>query len=66
MKSAQTIGITVVGGVVILAGLIMLVIPGPGLLTVAAGLAILATRFAWAKKRLEQMKLWLKKYTGTK
>jgi uncharacterized protein (TIGR02611 family) len=40
--------------VVVLAGLAMIPLPGPGLLIVAAGLAILALEFAWAERWLER------------
>jgi uncharacterized protein (TIGR02611 family) len=48
--------ITLSGLTVILVGVVMLVVPGPGLLTIAAGLAILATEFAWAKKLTEPLR----------
>jgi hypothetical protein len=41
-----------VGGLLIAAGLALLVLPGPGLLLIAAGMAVLATEFAWAERRL--------------
>ncbi len=34
---------------VLLLGIAMLVLPGPGWLTIFAGMAILATEFAWAR-----------------
>lgn len=42
--------IALMGGTVLLIGLAMLVLPGPGLPIVAAGLAILATEFLWARR----------------
>jgi uncharacterized protein (TIGR02611 family) len=47
---------TAAGGVLLVAGIAMLVLPGPGWLTIAAGLAILATEFAWARRLLDQLK----------
>jgi uncharacterized protein (TIGR02611 family) len=47
---------TAAGGVLLIAGVAMLVLPGPGWLTIAAGLAILATEFAWARRLLDQLK----------
>ena len=41
---------TVVGGAVILAGVAMLVLPGPGLVVMGIGLAILATEWEWARR----------------
>ncbi len=46
----------VVGVLLIVAGLIMFVAPGPGWLTVILGLAVLATEFAWAHRTLEWSK----------
>ena len=48
------IGMAVFGFVVVLAGLAMLVLPGPGLLVIAIGLGILALEFAWAERLLER------------
>lgn len=39
-----------VGCLVVVAGLLMIPYPGPGWLVVFAGLAILATEFAWAHR----------------
>ena len=39
-----------------MAGIAMLALPGPGWLTIAAGLAILATEFVWARRALDQLK----------
>ncbi len=40
----------VVGWIVVLAGIVMLVLPGPGWVVIFVGFAILATEFASAKK----------------
>lgn len=44
--------VTLVGSVVLAAGLIMMVTPGPGLVGIVAGLAILATEWDWAERWL--------------
>ena len=46
--------VAVVGSTVLLIGLALLVLPGPGVLTVVAGLAILAAEFAWARALLNR------------
>jgi tellurite resistance protein TerC len=47
----------IIGGFLLLAaGIAMLVLPGPGWLTIAAGLAILAGEFLWARQWLDQIK----------
>jgi uncharacterized protein (TIGR02611 family) len=48
------IGFALFGFLVVLAGLAMLVLPGPGLLVIAIGLGILALEFAWAERLLER------------
>ncbi len=58
---ARRIVIAVIGGTVVLAGVIMLVAPGPGLIVIPLGLAILALEFAWAKVWLERLKARLTK-----
>ena len=42
--------IALIGGTVLLLGVVMLVLPGPGALVIAAGVAILATEFVWARR----------------
>jgi uncharacterized protein (TIGR02611 family) len=43
-----------VGFTVLLGGIAMLVLPGPGLLVIVVGLTILAVEFAWAERMLER------------
>ena len=45
-----------VGSTLVVAGVAMLVLPGPGLLTIFAGVAILAAEFTWAEILLRRMK----------
>lgn len=40
----------------VLLGLFLLVLPGPGIVTIAGGLAILAIDFVWARRALDWMK----------
>jgi tellurite resistance protein TerC len=55
-RLARKFGVTVGGGVLLLAGVAMLVLPGPGILVIIAGLAVLATEYAWAKRPLDAMR----------
>ncbi|WP_030214818.1 TIGR02611 family protein [Streptomyces bikiniensis] len=43
------VGVFVVGLAVVVAGVLMLVLPGPGWLVIFAGMAIWATEFVWAQ-----------------
>ena len=47
------LGFIIVGFTVLLAGLAMVVLPGPALAVIPIGLAILSLEFAWAAKLLE-------------
>jgi len=40
--------VLVAGVLLVVAGLAMLVLPGPGLITILLGFVVLATEFAWA------------------
>ncbi|MFP5370103.1 MAG: PGPGW domain-containing protein [Actinomycetes bacterium] len=55
-RTVKTVVVAVLGGLLTLAGIALLVLPGPGFVLVAAGLAVLATRFPWAKKPLDYAK----------
>jgi len=44
--------VTVIGMIVLIAGIIMIPYPGPGWITVFAGLGILSTEYVWAKRLL--------------
>jgi len=50
------IGRVTLGIVVLFAGLLMLPLPGPGLVTIAAGLALLASDVPYARKLLESVR----------
>ena len=50
------IGRVFLGTIVVIAGLLMLPLPGPGMLTIAAGLALLASDVPFARKLLENVR----------
>jgi tellurite resistance protein TerC len=53
-RHVRRIVVLVFGGTVLLLGVVMLAAPGPGLLTIFAGLTILAAEFAWARRLLKR------------
>jgi uncharacterized protein (TIGR02611 family) len=55
-RNGRRIAITVVGIVVLLAGLALLVLPGPGWLLIFVGLSILGTEYVWAQRLLRVAK----------
>jgi hypothetical protein len=52
----KRIVIMVVGGTVFAIGVAMIVLPGPALIVIPAGLAILAVEFAWARRWLRSIR----------
>lgn len=56
LRSGKRIAVTLLGFGLVAAGLLMLVLPGPGILVVLAGLAVLATEYAWARYALDETK----------
>jgi uncharacterized protein (TIGR02611 family) len=54
LNMAWRLGVLLVGSAVLLGGLIMMVTPGPGILGIIVGLAILATEFEWAHRALHR------------
>ncbi len=55
-RTAKRVVITIVGGSVVLVGVAMLVLPGPALLVIPVGLAILGLEWAWARRFLRKIK----------
>ena len=53
-KAARRIVVGVVGVTVLLIGVVMIVTPGPALVVIPVGLAILSIEFTWAR-------IWLKR-----
>lgn len=54
LRHTKRVVITIMGITVVLAGIAMLVLPGPGWVAIIAGLAILATEYIWARRLLEK------------
>jgi len=55
-RQGRRIVVIVVGGTVLLAGLVMVVTPGPAVVVVPLGLSILAIEFVWARRWLRKLK----------
>jgi uncharacterized protein (TIGR02611 family) len=56
LKRAKRVITAVVGFTVLLLGVVMIFLPGPAMLVVPIGLAILATEFVWARRLLKKAK----------
>jgi uncharacterized protein (TIGR02611 family) len=52
----KRVGLETLGWLLVIGGLVALVLPGPGLLAIFAGLALLSQQYDWARRRLEPVK----------
>jgi tellurite resistance protein TerC len=55
-RIARRLVIALIGGTVLLIGLAMTVLPGPAVVVIPAGLAILGIEFAWARRWLAKLR----------
>jgi UPF0716 family protein affecting phage T7 exclusion len=56
IRSVRSLARNVAGFTLLIAGSLMLALPGPGWVTIALGLALLAPDFAWARRALDRLK----------
>lgn len=56
LRHARRIIVTAVGATVLLVGVALLVLPGPGLAVIVAGLALLSTEFVWARRWMRRLR----------
>ena len=61
LKQARRLIVIVVGFTVLLIGIAMLVLPGPAVIVIPLGLAILASEFVWARRLLKKAKSTISK-----
>ena len=55
-RAARRVVLETLGWVLVLGGIAALVLPGPGLLMLFAGLALLSQQYDWAERRVEPVK----------
>ena len=56
VKQAKHLVVIVIGFTILAIGIAMIVLPGPAIVVIPVGLALLATEFIWAKKLLMAVK----------
>jgi tellurite resistance protein TerC len=54
LRKAKRLITAVVGFTVLFAGIAMIILPGPAVVVIPAGLAILASEFVWARQLLKK------------
>lgn len=56
LRVARKVVVTVIGVTVVAVGVALIVLPGPAILVIPLGLAILATEFLWARRLLRRLR----------
>jgi uncharacterized protein (TIGR02611 family) len=56
VEQVRRIFFIIAGFTLLLAGVVMLVTPGPGMLVILLGLGLLAAEFVWARRLMERIK----------
>ena len=56
-RAVRRLVLEIVGWVLLAAGVAAIFLPGPGLLLMVAGLAVLSEQYEWAERRLEPVKV---------
>lgn len=56
VEQVRRVFLIIAGFTLLLAGVIMLVTPGPGLLVIFLGLGLLAAEFVWARRLMDRMR----------
>jgi tellurite resistance protein TerC len=55
-RQARRVAVLLVGGTVLLFGVALIFLPGPAIVVIPAGLAILSIEFAWARAFLARVR----------
>jgi len=56
LRLARKITVAVIGSTVVALGIALIVLPGPAVVVIPLGLAILATEFLWARRLLRRLR----------
>jgi tellurite resistance protein TerC len=61
LKTVKRIIVAIIGFTVLIIGMAMIVLPGPAIIVIPLGLAILASEFLWARRLLKKIKNTLRR-----
>ena len=56
VEQVRRVFLVIAGFTLLLAGVVMLVTPGPGMLAIFLGLGLLAAEFVWARRLMERIR----------
>ncbi len=54
--TARRLVVALIGGTIVLLGIVMIVFPGPALVMIPLGLAVLGAEFTWAQRWLSRLR----------
>jgi len=63
-RALRRLAVASAGGSLLVAGVALLVLPGPGTVVILAALTLLATEFVWAQRALARVKTTVAKQTA--
>lgn len=55
LSSVRRIAVTITGSLLLIVGVALLPLPGPGLLVILAGLGILSLEYGWARRLIRRL-----------
>jgi uncharacterized membrane protein YbaN (DUF454 family) len=61
LTNLKSLLIVITGFTCLLLGVVLVILPGPAIIFLPLGLALLSTRFNWAKVWLKRCQRWMKK-----
>lgn len=56
LKHLRKVLIAITGFTILIVGIVLIALPGPAVIVIPAGLAVLATEFVWADNLLKKIK----------
>ncbi|GAB4262868.1 PGPGW domain-containing protein [Deferrisoma sp.] len=58
VRLVRKVAVALIGGTLLVAGLVLLVLPGPGTVVIPLGLGVLALEFGWARRTLARVRAY--------
>ena len=55
LSTLRRIGVTIAGSLLLVIGVLLLPLPGPGLLVILAGLGVLSLEYGWARRLIKKL-----------
>lgn len=55
-RVARLVAVTLVGGALVVAGIVLIPLPGPGSLLIIAGLVVLSLEYHWARRLRDEVR----------